>query len=113
MNSFTKQYNLINSRNGPIFLRGVKKIDVFTPEQFLHLIRYINLNPISSGMIKDIETLVKYDLCSFHEYLHKNKRNICDTAYVLRALGGRNRLKQFILDRAEYQQKLEIIKKTK
>ena len=112
VNSFTKYFNkLKNNRLGPLFLKRYKRVEVFSDEQFSHLIRYVNLNNYSSGLIKSFEELQNYKYCSFREYFLNSKQNrLCDPKYLINLFGGVQNLKEFIIDRAEYQRMLEVTK---
>lgn len=78
---------------------------------FSHLIRYVNLNNYSSGLLKIFEELEDYIYCSLREYFLTNKESrISDPKYLLNLFRSHQKLKKFILDRAEYQKMLEIAK---
>lgn len=114
VNSFTKYFNKINNnRLGPIFLKRYKRVEVFTDEQFSHLIRYVNLNNYSGGLIKSFDELENFKYCSFGEYFSNSKdAKLSDFKYLIKLFGNRGALKEFILDRAEYQKMLEEVKHT-
>src|SRR3990167_5879702 len=54
-NSYTKYFNTKYNRVGALFQGTFKAVLVESDEQLLHLSRYIHLNPIVSGLVKDLE----------------------------------------------------------
>ncbi|MBI3093157.1 MAG: hypothetical protein HYZ02_02910, partial [Candidatus Levybacteria bacterium] len=44
--SYTRYFNTLNERVGPLFQGVFKSVHVETDEQLLHLSRYIHLNPL-------------------------------------------------------------------
>lgn len=107
-NSFTKYFNKLNTRIGPLFVGGAKKIFIDNEYLLFHLIRYVNLNLYSSDLIKNIEDIGTDKRCSLYEYLEKPF--ICDTKVISKLFKSKNELKNFIYDRAEYQKTLQCIK---
>ena len=69
--SFTRTYNLLNNRGGPIFMPQFKAVEVNNEEQFVHVSRYIHLNPYSSGLITDLGELLASSLTSLPNYLNR------------------------------------------
>ena len=112
INSLTKTFNLINERTGPIFIPRFKSVRIRNEEQLKHVFRYIHLNPYSSQLVNDFESLKKYRFSSLIDYLKRYKiHNFVDRDFFLRLFNGnKNRLKKFIFDRADYQRSLETIK---
>ena len=53
----------------------------------LELVRYIHLNPIRAGLVKDLKSLAKYDKSGHAAILGKYKYSWQDTRYVLRGFG--------------------------
>jgi putative transposase len=53
-------YNLLHKRQGHLFQNRYKSIVVEEEPYFLELVRYIHLNPVRSGIVKDPEELAKY-----------------------------------------------------
>ena len=51
-NSFAKNFNLTNERNGSLFQTGFKSRRIAYEEDFFHISRYIHLNPVTSSIIK-------------------------------------------------------------
>ncbi len=53
----------------------------------LELVRYIHLNPIRAGLVKDLKSLAKYDKSGHAVIMGKYKYSWQDTRYVLRRFG--------------------------
>lgn len=107
-NSFTKYFNTTNKRKGHLFLGQFKAVRIETDEQLLYISRYIHLNPYSSFVVKNLEDLLIYEWSSLPEFLGKI-RGFCIKDSILFKFKKTSYLK-FILDRADYQRRLETIK---
>lgn len=108
-NGYGKYFNLKNERNGPIFESRFKALRLETDEEFLHVSRYIHLNPSTSYLVEP-DSLLTYEWSSFPEYMGKRESVFIDKDLVL-ALGGRaEKYKDFVLNQAEYQRELNKIK---
>lgn len=53
-------YNLRHNRRGHLFQNRYKSIVVEEEPYFLELVRYIHLNPVRAGIVKDLEELTRY-----------------------------------------------------
>jgi len=113
LNSFTRYYNTKNGRKGPIFLTKFKAVKILSDEQLTHVLRYILLNPYSSGIVNNLNNLMKYSYSSFKEHLEDPKARLTTDKYILPLFeNDRNRFKEFVLDNAEYQRTIEHTKHT-
>lgn len=108
-NSYTKYFNTIHQRNGPLFEGLFKAVLVETDEQFVHLSRYIHLNPVASLLV-DEARLEEYRWSSLQEYLRKTSESICTKDYILSFFKSINEYRKFLLDQVAYVQQLEKIK---
>jgi len=109
-NSYSRYFNVKNKRNGPLFQGRFKAIRIESNEQLIHLSRYIHLNPYSSFVVKSIPQLLSYSYSSFPEYLKESSFSLCDKKIILEQFKNIKAYKNFVLDQADYQRKLEIIK---
>ena len=112
-NSYTRYFNLKNKRVGPLFQGAFKAVRVETDEQFLHVSRYIHLNPYSSLVVKSLEELQRYPWSSLPEYLNpkKHKNKISFPKEILDFFDDNlHDYQKFIYNQAEYQKNLETIK---
>jgi putative transposase len=53
LNSFTRFFNLSHNRRGPLWESRFKNVLVEDDQQLLHLSRYVHLNPVSAGLVKE------------------------------------------------------------
>lgn len=107
INSYTKSHNLKYRRVGAL-LQGVFKSElVETDEQFMHVLRYIHINPaVSSGVNSNFEN---YPWSSYQEYTG-NIIGICNTEPGLKFFSNTESFQQFHRDQLDYGRKLEVIK---
>jgi len=107
-NSHTKYFNLRRHRVGPLFQGTFKAVRVETDEQFLHLTRYVHLNPVKSFLIR-LNELEAYPWSSYKEYLSPVGDGLCRMT-VIRSLMSLKGYQTFVNDKADYAQNLESIK---
>lgn len=109
-NSYTRYFNTKHERVGPLFLDDFKNVLVESEEQFLHLSRYIHLNPYSSGLVKSLDGLLRYEWSSLKEYVSLDESTFCDREVIMsHFFYNKDSYKKFVLDRADYQKGLKII----
>lgn len=108
-NSYTKYFNTKHRRVGSLFQGPFKAVHVETDEQFLHLTRYVHLNPVASFLIK-LDDLESYSWSSFSEYMGENQTSICDTAWIQAHFATVQSYRKYVYDQAGYAQELEKIK---
>lgn len=99
-NSYTKYFNIKRTRLGPLFQGTFKAVRVETDEQFLHLTRYVHLNPFSSFVVR-MEELETYPWSSLSEYLNVNKITLCNKTVLVGLLSLKN-YKEFVYNQADY-----------
>lgn len=109
-NSYAKYFNVKHDRSGSLFQSMFKAVRIESEEQLLHVARYIDLNPLTSYVIKDAEALGTYRWSSFGEYLKEGKSEIVDKDFLLNFFQSVEKFKQFTLDQVDYQRKLDEIK---
>lgn len=104
--SYTKYYNIKHERVGPLLQGRFKAVLVESDEQFIHLSRYIHLNPLVSFLIKDLK---QYEWSSYNEYI-KNSNGICSKEDILGFFKTSKKYEQFVLDQIDYGKQLELLK---
>lgn len=109
-NSYAKYFNKKYKRSGSLFQSMFKCVRIETDEQFLHVSRYIHLNPLTSFVIKNHQELEKYPWTSFAYYLGNINSDVINPEMVMGFLSSKEKFKKFTTDQVEYQQKLEEIK---
>ncbi|KKQ73620.1 MAG: hypothetical protein US94_C0030G0004 [Berkelbacteria bacterium GW2011_GWB1_38_5] len=106
LNSYTRYFNLLHKRKGPLWESRFKHILVEKDEQLLHLTRYVHLNPSSANLVQ------KPELWKPSSYLEYIKPSIDQLTYHedLFEMDPKN-YQKFVNDRKDYQRQLSIIKK--
>jgi putative transposase len=107
-NSYTRYFNIKHERIGHLFQGVFKAVRVESDEQFIHVWRYIQINPVVSLVIKEAE-LENYPYSSFAEYLSE-ETGVCNKKPILDYFPSIKELKNFVYDRIDYGKKLEVIK---
>lgn len=108
-NAYGKFFNLKNGRSGPLFQSRFKAVRVETDEVFLHISRYIHLNPSTSYLVEP-EDLFSYEWSSYPEYLEKRDPVFTNTDKVLKMTEVSKKYQDFVSNQADYQRRLNTIK---
>ncbi len=108
LNSYTRFYNAKHERPGPLFQGSFKAILIETDEQLIHLSRYIHLNPLVSGVVRDIDFL-DFPWTSFKVIL-QHKSALVNAEPILSHFSSIEDYKTFVLDQASYARELEKVK---
>lgn len=105
-NSYTKYFNTKYKRIGPLLQGAFKAVLVETDEQLIHVSRYIHLNPVVAGLVKNPED---YSWSSYLEYI-KPANSFYSTKEILNLFPSREKYKEFVEAQIDYGKKLEMIK---
>lgn len=108
-NSFAKIFNLKNDRNGSLFQNAFRAKRIAYDEQFIHVSRYIHLNPVTAYII-DFDKLANYEWTSFPAYAKGHSIPFLNTEFVLQIFGSKDEYIKFVSDQVGYQRKLALIK---
>jgi len=108
-NSFAKFYNKKFNRKGSLFCHSFERVRIETEEQFIHVSRYIHLNPVTSYLIK-LEELDGYLFTSFPAYVGKGLFSFINTELILNHFKTSQRYKEFVYNQSDYQKKLREIR---
>lgn len=108
-NSFAKYFNLKNNRHGTLFQNSFKAKRVEAEEEFLHISRYIHLNPVTSLLI-EFKDLAFYPWTSFPWYIEEEKNRFVNTTPILENFKIKKQYQNFHSDQVDYQRKLHLIK---
>lgn len=105
--SYTRTFNLMHKRKGPLWESRFKSVLVKTDEQLLHLTRYIHLNPVTAKLVNRPEDWI---FSSYGEYLSKTDgvTPICQFDDILEI--NPSSYRKFVNDRISYQKELAKIK---
>lgn len=110
-NSFSKHFNTKYSRHGALFCNPFKARRIETDEEFIHVSRYIHLNPVTS-YITEFDRLAQYPWTSFTTYMNGEVRSSLSlsTQLILNWFKSKERYAKFVSDQVDYQRKLRSIK---
>jgi len=108
-NSFAKVFNLKNERDGAVFQNSFKAKRVETDEQFIHISRYIHLNPVTAYLI-NFNQLANYPWTSFPIYVNEDKNSFVAVNFLLHLFGSKDKYADFVADQVSYQRELASIK---
>jgi REP element-mobilizing transposase RayT len=98
--SYTQYFNLAHDRVGHLFQGRYKAILCQRDAYLKELVRYINLNPIRAGLVKDLDD---WQWCSHHEILRRDGSHVTSIKALL-PLFGKNacradtNLREFLKD---------------
>jgi len=109
-NSYSRYFNIKKKRVGSIFQGRFKARRVETEEQFIHLSRYIHLNPYSSYVVKSVRDLKDYPWSSLPDYLGQANHSFVKKELVFNLFQNKKDYQNFVFDQADYQRELENIK---
>lgn len=113
LNSFTRYYNILNKRKGPIFLTQFRSKKIYTEEQLIYVSRYIHTNPFASYVVDTIEDIFNYPYSSIKAYLQKENLEKIDREVVLNYFGNNpQKYKEFIIKNADEQKEHKYLKYT-
>lgn len=108
-NSYTRYFNTVHKRKGPLWESRFKNVLVDDDTQLLHLTRYVHLNPVTISLVKRAED---WQFSSYNEYILKEKaidiNKICQFEDLLEIKPLLYR--KFVNDRVSYQKELAKIK---
>ncbi|OGH18489.1 MAG: hypothetical protein A3F31_02150 [Candidatus Levybacteria bacterium RIFCSPHIGHO2_12_FULL_38_12] len=109
-NSYSKYFNIINTRSGSLFQSMFKAVRIETNEQLLHVSRYIHLNPVSYYIVK-VEQLHTYIWSSYNDYISEAKINsFVNEKTILNQFKSKDAYRKFVMDQADYQRQLTNIR---
>lgn len=108
-NGFAKYFNIKNDRSGTLFHKPFKAKRIENDEIFLHLSRYIHLNPVTSYLI-DLDELASYPWTSYSYYL-TDKNDLVNTETIINLAGSKEKYISFVNNQEDYQKKLRRMKK--
>jgi putative transposase len=94
-------YNRRHKRQGHLFQNRYKSILCQEDTYFLELVRYIHLNPLRAGLVKDLDQLGRYPFCGHGVVLGKYQLPWQDSQAVLAMYGkkvgpARSKYKAFV-----------------
>jgi REP element-mobilizing transposase RayT len=88
LTGYALQFNRRHRRHGVLFQNRYKSILCEEEAYLRELVRYIHLNPLRAGGVRDMDALKDYAWSGHCTLLGKVARQWQDTGYVLRFFGG-------------------------
>ncbi len=105
-NSYTKYFNTKYHRVGALLQGTFKATHIETDEQLVHVSRYIHLNPIVSGLVKNLNT---YQWSSYLEYIN-GQPFYSFPQEILNFFSSPIKYQEFVEAQIDYGTSLEILK---
>ncbi len=98
--NYARYFNWEHKRCGHLFQDRYKSIVVEKDEYISRLVRYIIMNPVKDGFV---DSLYRYEWCSYREYMGKKGFKITYTDWILRMFGkqrakARNRFRAYLAE---------------
>ncbi len=91
LTSYAIAYNLRHHRHGHLFQNRYKSIVCDEDAYFQELVRYIHLNPLRIGLVKDVRDLERYPWCGHGGVVGKIQYPWQDRGFVLSWFGKREK----------------------
>ena len=91
LTGYVVNYNARHKRYGHLFQNRYKSIICENDPYLLELTRYIHLNPLRAGLVKNLEELERYQWCGHSAIIATVKREWQDTETVLAYFGKRRK----------------------
>lgn len=91
LTGYAVTFNLRHRRKGHLFQNRYKSILCEEDAYLQELVRYIHLNPVRAGLVKDLGELGSYPYSGHSVLLNRRKRAWQDREYVLRYFGQTER----------------------
>jgi len=104
LNGFTRFFNILNKRKGPLFLPSFRSKPIMNEEHLIHVSRYVHLNSYVSGLINTLNGIWTYPLSSAWEYINETN-SLANTKYILELgyfLGNREKYRKFIESESDH-----------
>ncbi len=108
-NSFAKYFNLKYNRAGSLFQNAFKATRITSEAEFVHVSRYIHLNPVTSYLMKT-DDLPNDFVTSFPYYQDAKEDPLINTKLLIGIFQTKDRYKDFVFNQIDYQRKLDHIK---
>lgn len=83
LTGYAQQFNRRHNRSGHLFQNRYKSFLCEEDPYLLELVRYIHLNPIRAGAVKDMVLLEKFHWCGHGVLMGKMKQDWQDSSFVL------------------------------
>jgi len=89
LSGYAVSYNRRHNRYGHLFQNRYKSIVCEEDPYFKELVRYIHLNPLRAGIVKEMAALDRYKWCGHSVIMNRHKNEWQEREYVLQWFGKR------------------------
>jgi REP element-mobilizing transposase RayT len=89
LTGYAVSFNRRHRRHGHLFQNRYKSILCQEDPYLLELVRYIHLNPLRAGIVKELKGLNKYPYCGHYALMGKTEPGFQDVDYILDLFGGK------------------------
>lgn len=104
--SYTKYFNMNSHRSGRLFEYTFKAKVIESDDLFLHISRYIHLNPVIATLVEKPE---EWKWSSYREYVDIESTKLCDCSTIQYFFKDTSSYKEFVTDQIEYAKLLKDI----
>lgn len=105
-NSYTRYFNILNRRKGPLWQSRFRSIQIYSEEQLLHVSRYIHLNPVTDFLVDKPE---QWEYSSYSKFIQNH--SLLQSVLTEITIHKAKYYKKFVESRIDYQRKLKKIRK--
>ena len=114
LTGYAIRYNLKYRRSGHLFQNRYKSIVCEEDAYLVELVRYIHLNPLRAGIVKNVEELEQYPWCGHGALTGRRKSDWQETDYVLKRFSEERRkgirvYRKFIEEGKEQGKRLDLV----
>ena len=103
-NSYSRYFNTLNKRKGPLWQNRFRAIRIEDDATLLHVQRYIHLNPTTAGLVN---SPVEWKASSYRDYLINPEILNINTEISMKSV---KQLKKFTEDQIDYQKTIKGIR---
>jgi putative transposase len=89
LTGYAVSFNRRHRRHGHLFQNRYKSILCQEDTYLLELVRYIHLNPLRAGIVKELKGLNAYPYCGHYALMGKTEAGFQDVDYILSLFGGK------------------------
>lgn len=108
-NSYARYFNTKNKRAGHLFQGIFRGVLIESEQQLIHVARYIEINPLTSFLLKNFSELLTNERVSLREYINQVD-GLCEKRYIMSYFKTIKRYLHFLQNQVDYQRKLGKIK---
>ena len=95
LNAYVKAMNKKYGRTGPLFSDRFKSILVEKNNYLIHICRYIHLNPLTAGLVTDLEN---WPFSNYLEFIGKRNGVLYDASFRNSNFQNHDGYKEFVID---------------